>query len=222
MRPSYEARRRSRIARIRQLRRAGVVISDHAGAYTSWCSNANAVAAVREETPSLRQMFCTWRATVCWLTTSACGDLPVRLPRRDQAEHLELARAQPVRVRVRGSAGDQLVHSREVRSRAQLLEDGARRVQLQRRGVVVAERAARQAEEHVDAGRFVGGVELLPELSRVTQRRERGACVVLGEVDCAADLRGDRAQHRALAGLRQSRRARARPHAPPPRPPTPA
>ena len=39
--------------------------------YVNRCSKANALAAVREGTPSLRKMFCTWRATVCSLITSA-------------------------------------------------------------------------------------------------------------------------------------------------------
>ena len=39
-------------------------------AQTRSCSNANAVAAEREESPSFAKMFWTWRATVCSLMTS--------------------------------------------------------------------------------------------------------------------------------------------------------
>ena len=60
-----------------------VVISDHA--QTRWCANAKALAAVREETPSLAKMFCRWRATVCSLITSAAAIARLLSPPRPGA-----------------------------------------------------------------------------------------------------------------------------------------
>ena len=76
-----------------------MVISDHANArQTRSCSNANAVAAAREETLSFAKMFWTCRATVCSLITSAAAICAIALARRNQSQHLQLARREPVRL----------------------------------------------------------------------------------------------------------------------------
>ena len=69
-----------RIAGTRQVARSPRGRIDHVAArQTRSCSNAKAVAAVREDTRSLARMFCTWRATVCSLTTSSGRSARLRL-----------------------------------------------------------------------------------------------------------------------------------------------
>ena len=73
-----------RIARIDQLVTGGM--RGHFGpprrSQTSSWATANAPAAVREVTPSLAKMFCTCRATVCSLITSAVAISRLLLPAR--------------------------------------------------------------------------------------------------------------------------------------------
>ena len=114
-------------------------------------------------------MFCTCRATVCSLTTSSVAISRFVFPVGDQAQHLQLTRAQPMRVG--GRALNVRVDAGDVRRRAQLLEDGAGRTQLERGGVFVTERAAGKPDEDARQRNLVGRLELLPHLPRVTQRR---------------------------------------------------
>ena len=91
-------------------------------------------------------MFCTWRATVCSLTHELGGDLAVRPAGCDQTKHLELARAEPVG---RPERRRERVDAREVWLGPQLLEAGARGVELEAAASSIAERAAQaRADEH--------------------------------------------------------------------------
>ena len=63
------------------------------------------------------------------------------------------------------------VDAGDVRRRAQLLEDGTGRTQLERGGVFVTERAAGKSYEDARPCNLVGSLELLPNLPRVTHRR---------------------------------------------------
>ncbi len=70
-----------------------MVISDHARRQTRSCSNANAVAAARDERPSFAKMFWTCRATVCSLMTSEAAIsrfvLPAATSRRTSSSRRE-------------------------------------------------------------------------------------------------------------------------------------
>src|SRR4051812_30668516 len=74
------------------------------------------------------------------------GDRAVGLPGGDAAQDLELAARQAV------GGGGRCVEPREAARGAELLEAGARGVELQARGVLVTQRAARRADERAGAG----------------------------------------------------------------------
>src|SRR5918996_2872275 len=94
------------------------------------------------------------------------GDLPVALPGGDEPEHLQLAPRQAVLVPA--DFPRQRVQPSEVRRRSELVEDRPGSVELQRRGVVVANGSTREAEEGADAGGLVRRLQLLPRQARAS------------------------------------------------------
>jgi hypothetical protein len=100
-----------------------------------------AVAAARHETPSLAK--CYSGAVYCLVRQHQVGgDGVVGLAGREQPEHLQLARGKAVcRLCVRRRPGER-VRPGEVRSDAKLGKHAARRVQLEHRRVLIAQRAA--------------------------------------------------------------------------------
>ena len=74
-------------------------------------------------------------------------------------------------MRRRRSARGQRVEASEVRRRARARRTIAGGLELERGGVLVAERAAREPDELARARGLVRRVELLPQLRRVAQRR---------------------------------------------------
>jgi hypothetical protein len=138
------------------------------------CSNANALAAVRDDTPSLAKMFCRCRRTVCSADHEGRGDLPVALAGGDQAQHLELPLRQPM-----GSAGSGVATKRvepgEVRRRSQLLEHAAGRLHLEGGSVLVPQHAAGQPGQRAQARELVWGIELLPRTAGPPQSDQGGA-----------------------------------------------
>ncbi|MDX6618408.1 MAG: hypothetical protein QOK36_794 [Gaiellales bacterium] len=74
----------------------------------------------------------------------------------------------------RAAARGERVDAGDVRRSPQVCERVSGGFQLQRRGVLVTERAARQPDEDADARGFERNVELLPRATRVTQRRRYG------------------------------------------------
>src|SRR6185503_10171315 len=119
------------------------------------------------------------------------GDLAIRLPRGDVAQHLELARTEAVSVVGRSS-----VEPHEIGRGGKPFEDLAGRAKLQLSALLVAEPAARLADEHPDTRDLVRRVELLPDAARVTERLERGLGVPLGELDPTARAGRERLEHR--------------------------
>ena len=98
---------------------AAWVRSAHATRQTSLCSYANAVAAAREDTPSLARMLLTWRSTVRSLRTSSAAIALVGRARGDQPQHLSSRGVSPW---ASGApAPRERVHAGEVRRRSELL-----------------------------------------------------------------------------------------------------
>src|SRR5512133_863874 len=102
------------------------------------------------------------------------GDLAVARAGRDQAEHLELARRQPVGV---GFSSVQRAGGGEVRRRSELPERDAGRLELEREGLVVAERTTRPPDEQSGTRTLVGRFELLPGLNRLAEAGKRAGRV---------------------------------------------
>src|SRR6266516_8074714 len=99
-------------------------------------------------------------------------DLTVALAGRQQAEHLELARRQPVRrpVVVRSRQRSEQL---EIGRGSELREDAPSRVDLQGKRIVVAQRATRDADQQTRACQLVRRLELLPEPPRAAKVYER-------------------------------------------------
>ena len=108
-------------------------------------------------------MFCRWRATVCSLTTSSAAIARLVSPRHEP-EHLQLAGGQAV-------AGAGLVPATRPRAR----ERAARRVQLHRGRLVVAEGSARRTDQRPHPRGLVRRVDPLPQRRGAAQGHQRGA-----------------------------------------------
>jgi hypothetical protein len=122
------------------------------------------------------------------------ADLPVALPRGDQPQDLELAAREPAAL-----AGRRLVReAREVGRGPELREDAARRLQLERRGILVAELPAGQADEDACPGVLVGRSELARDPLRPAKRRERRPGIAAGEPYRSAGVRGRRRKRPTL------------------------
>ena len=135
-------------------------------------------------------MFCTWRATVCSLITSVCGDLAVALAGGDEAQHLELARAS-----VRGGRGLARPSSESTHATSGAApsssNDARGRVELERDRVVVAERRGRRARRaRAPARPRTAPASSCHACARPPKRRQRGLGVAVGELDRSARLGG--------------------------------
>ena len=118
-----------------------------------------------------------------------CGDPPVRLPGAEQAQHLQLALGEPVRI-------DGVAETRrsldpgEIGRGAEAREGLPGRFQLKPRGVLVPEVAAGEPDQLSGPGALVWGPEPLPELACTAERRECRLWVARGQLDqpgaCAA------------------------------------
>ena len=117
------------------------------------------------------------------------SDRAVGLAPRDQPDDLHLAPRQSARGAPRERLGPF-----DVRPCLQPLEHAPRRVELQRRRVVVAERTEREPELHAHARCVIRCVELLPHRPRVAEQCERAACVALGEQHLPHPQCGERLQ----------------------------
>ena len=88
-----------------------------------------------------------WRATVFSLMTSVFRDLTVGLARRDELQHLHLAAGER-RARLAGGWREQRVDTSHVGFGAELGERLAGGAKVHRCGVLIAEFAARERDEH--------------------------------------------------------------------------
>src|SRR5436305_1450355 len=119
-------------------------------------------------------------------------DLTVALAGGDEPQDLELPLRQAVTV-----AGlvplDHPPDSGGIRGSAQPLERGRRRLELERRALLVAERTAGEPHEHPRARRLVRRIELLPGLRSTAQGAKRGLRVTRMELHGATGLVCERA-----------------------------
>ena len=146
-------------------------------------------------------MLLTCRSIVRSLTTKLGGDRLVRSAGGHQAQHLQLARRQPVSVGSDLGPGER-VDAGEVRRRSELGEDAAGGLQLQRGRVVVSQSAARESDEHARACGFVRRLELLPRPGCGPQRDQGSLGVAFGQLERASCVRHHRPQHLALVADR--------------------
>ena len=137
-------------------------------------------------------MFCRWRATVCSLITSAAAIVRLLCPSatRRRTSSSRGVRPWPARRHV----ARQRLDAGRVGRGAQPREHVARRLELERRGVVVAQRAARQADQHAGAARCRRAPRGAASLARPPRRAERGARVAFRQGDRRAGVRGERVQ----------------------------
>ena len=177
---------------------------------TRSCEKAYAPAAVRDDTPSLAKMFCRWRATVCSLTTSSARSPGCVLPVGHQPQHLQLAGGQAV-------AGSVL---RLRRRGAERGERAARRLELQRGRVAVAEGRAGRTDQRPRPRGLVRRLELLPHAPRRGAARPARRGLARGELDRAAGLCRHRAEHVAALLVGDPLAARSQPRARRPASPT--
>ena len=124
------------------------------------------------------------------------------LPDRDEQEHLELARAQAVRVRAwgrlrRARARRTAIASmrRYVGGGAELDEDLPRGLELERCAVFVAERLKRPSHDETDARAQVRSPDALPHFLRASQRIDRSTGVAFGQSHGALRVLRHRAEH---------------------------
>ena len=90
----------------------------------------------------------------------------------------------------------------QIRRRSEFGEHLARGLELQRRGVLVAEHPARGPDQKPHPGDLVGRGELAPGLERLAQARERVRGVALGQGDRSPGVRRHRAEDVARLALR--------------------
>src|SRR5262245_59700136 len=90
------------------------------------------------------------------------GDLSVRAAGRDEPQNLELALREAARGRgCRRRARTQRVDVRDIGRGFEALESRTRRVELERRAVLIAERAARGADRYARSGRVIRRAQVL-------------------------------------------------------------
>ncbi len=89
----------------------------------------------------------------------------------------------------------------DVGLRSQLLETRSRCVQLERRGLVVAESATCESDELTRSCHLVRRLQPLPHVAGLAKRGQRGARVVLGEQHGSASERDHADEHRALVAF---------------------
>ena len=162
---------------------------DPVGAQINPCSYAKAVAAARDETRHLSKMLLTCLSTVRLLTTSSAA---IALLLRPAATSRSTWSSRWVKPPVAPSS----------RAAPSCVEHCARSVALERRGLVVAERAASLGDQEAGACVLVRRLELLPELPRLPEIVHGAAGVAVCELDGAACLRRLRLQHRAAVARR--------------------
>ena len=176
-----------------------MVISDHARRQTRSCSNAKALAAVRDETPSLAKMFCRWRATVCSLMTNSSAIARLLFP---AAANRSTSSSRALRPWV--STGVPTCASDSSRARSGVapssFEDAASRLELHRGRVLVSQGAAGQPQEHSQLCRFVRALQLLPRTPGIAKRTQGGLGVALGQSHGSSGPGGHRPKR--LASLR--------------------
>src|SRR5581483_12497170 len=90
-------------------------------------------------------------------------DLPVRPAGGDEEQHLQLALGEAVGAARRGAA--ERADPGEVRPRSQAGVGGARRLELEPGGLLVAESTAGERDELPDPGDLVGRLEPPPDLA---------------------------------------------------------
>ena len=122
-------------------------------------------------------MFWTCRATVCSLITSAEAISRLLFPEATNRRTSSSRRERPCASSAR--------QAREIRLRTEALEDDARRLELQRCGVFVAQRAAGLADQHARPCDLVRRLQRMPDLARTPQRSEGRLRVALRDVDRA-------------------------------------
>ena len=186
--------RRRRVGETTQLP-GGVGVGTAArGRQTSWRSKAYAVAAARDETPSLPKMLLTCRSTVRSLSTSFSAMARLVAPVANQPEHLELARTE--QLVAAGEPG-------EVRHRAEVLEDRPRCVHLAIGGLAVAQGAAGIGEQDASACLLVRRTRADPGAERLTKQRERLCRCAARETDRRLRVLADSGHHRAAVHGRE-------------------
>src|SRR5262245_38376098 len=126
-------------------------------------------------------------------------DLAVALAGGDEPEDLELPVGEALALGRRPA--QQRVDAGAVGGGSELLEGGARRLELEPRRVVVTQPAAGLPHEDARPRDLVRRVERLPRLGRLAKRDERGAWIALREGDRSLRVRDHRLQHRALVAL---------------------
>src|SRR5918996_1191670 len=124
------------------------------------------------------------------------GYLPVALAGGEKTEDLHLARRESVRALPGARRGG--VQPGEVGGGPERSEHVAGRLELERRGVLVAERAARLRDEESSPRRVVRRAQVLPRLPGTPQGDECGARLSVSELDGSTGVRDERGEHRAL------------------------
>ena len=158
----------------------------------------------------MAKMFCTCRATVCSLMTSADAISRLLFPAATRRSTSSSRGVSPCVSRAPVGAA-QRVDARQVGHCPELLEDAAGAFELERRRVLVAEHAARLRRRARGPARSRTGPRA-PARPAQARRRETTAAlgIALGELDRAPSLRDHGAEHPALVALPRSPRARRR------------
>ena len=171
------------------------------------------VAAVRDETPSLAKMFCTWRATVCSLITSSAAISRLLLPAATSRSTSSSRGVSPRRVAGAGQRVDarrRPAPRRAARRRSRAASSSS--------AAVSSSPSARHAEpdQHARPRRLVGRVELAPRLlgrrsaiERAARRRPRRARPPRARAPPSRPAA--RAVQRSAISLQLARRRRAPP-----------
>src|SRR6266702_7489757 len=158
------------------------------------CSTAKAVAAARDETPSLAKMFWRCRATVCSLTVSAAATSRLVLPAATRwSTSTSRTVSPPGRAAGPASRSAALAASAPAPRRS----NAARAARSSSRGVLLmAGFAEGQAVERPGLGGLVGQPEVAPDHAGVAQRLDGLGHLALGQPQRPASRRRPRLQRR--------------------------
>ena len=126
-------------------------------------------------------MLLTWRSTVRSLTTSSAAIARDLSCPRLRGRRTSSSRGDRPFVRAVGAPFAARRQGHEVGTCAQPLEYLARRLQLQLRGLLVAERAAGGSDQNASEARAGADVELLQTPGRLSQGDQRPADIAVGE-----------------------------------------
>ena len=140
-------------------------------------------------------MLLTWRATVFSLRKRSAAIVRLVLPVATSRSTSSSRAVNPCA----GSAAAlrvRFLRTGEVGRGAELPERPLGRVELHRRGLLVPELAAGEADQHPGPRGFVRSLEFLPGRPGLAQRSERAGRVALAQQDGSSRMAGQRPHHR--------------------------